>query len=48
MKRIAFYSGSFDPVTNGHIDILRQATAIADEVVIGIGVHAGKKAIFYV
>ena len=46
MKKIAFYPGSFDPVTNGHIDVLRQATAIADEIVIGIGVHPGKKAIF--
>ncbi|MEF2545778.1 pantetheine-phosphate adenylyltransferase [Aurantimonas sp. E1-2-R+4] len=45
MKR-AFYPGSFDPITNGHLDILRQAVAIFDEVVIGIGVHPGKQPMF--
>ena len=43
MKRIAFYPGSFDPVTNGHVDVLVQSVALADEVVVGIGVHPGKK-----
>jgi pantetheine-phosphate adenylyltransferase len=42
MTRIAFYPGTFDPVTNGHVDILDGALALADEVVIGIGVNAGK------
>ena len=46
MKRIAFYSGSFDPVTNGHVDVLVQSVALADEVVVGIGVHPGKKPLF--
>jgi pantetheine-phosphate adenylyltransferase len=45
MKR-AFYPGSFDPITNGHIDILRQARAVFDEVVVGIGIHPGKKPMF--
>ncbi|MCF6321561.1 MAG: pantetheine-phosphate adenylyltransferase [Rhizobiaceae bacterium] len=42
MKRIAYYPGSFDPLTFGHLDILRQAFGVADEVIVGIGVHAGK------
>ena len=46
MKRIAFYPGSFDPVTNGHVDVLVQSVALADEVVVGIGVHPGKKPLF--
>ncbi len=46
MKRIALYPGSFDPVTNGHLDILRQALALADEVVVAIGVHPGKAPLF--
>ncbi|WP_417683866.1 pantetheine-phosphate adenylyltransferase [Roseibium sp.] len=46
MKRIALYPGSFDPVTNGHIDILRQTLALADEVIVAIGVHPGKKPLF--
>lgn len=46
MKRIAFYPGSFDPITNGHADVLRQSAAIADEIVVGVGVHPGKKMLF--
>lgn len=46
MKRIAYYPGSFDPPTNGHLDVLRHACSLADEVVIGIGVHPGKTPMF--
>lgn len=45
-KRIALYSGSFDPVTNGHVDVLRGALALADEVFVAIGIHPGKKPLF--
>lgn len=45
-KRIAFYAGSFDPLTNGHLDVLKGSLAIADEIVIGIGVQASKKPLF--
>lgn len=40
--RIAFYPGSFDPPTNGHVDVLAAALALADEVVVGIGRHPSK------
>ena len=43
---IAFYPGTFDPVTNGHVDILRGALALADEVVVGVGINAGKAPMF--
>lgn len=46
MKRIAYYPGSFDPVTLGHLDILRQAFSIADEIVVAVGIHPGKKPMF--
>ncbi|MEO0327864.1 MAG: pantetheine-phosphate adenylyltransferase [Pseudomonadota bacterium] len=46
MKRIAYYPGSFDPITNGHLDVLRQAAAIADRLVVGIGIHPGKAPMF--
>ncbi len=46
MKRTALYPGSFDPVTNGHLDILRQALALADEVIVAIGIHPGKAPLF--
>ncbi|MDP2119647.1 MAG: pantetheine-phosphate adenylyltransferase [Hoeflea sp.] len=44
--RTAFYPGSFDPMTNGHVDVLDQALALCDALVIGIGVHPGKTPLF--
>lgn len=46
MKRIAFYPGSFDPMTNGHLDVLKHCASIADEIVVGIGVNPDKKPLF--
>ncbi|MGE0700668.1 MAG: pantetheine-phosphate adenylyltransferase [Hyphomicrobiaceae bacterium] len=46
MKRIGFYSGSFDPITNGHTDVLRRSAALVDRLVIGIGIHPGKTPLF--
>ncbi|MFC7064794.1 pantetheine-phosphate adenylyltransferase [Brucella rhizosphaerae] len=43
---IAIYAGSFDPVTNGHIDVLKGALRLADTVIVAIGVHPGKKPLF--
>ncbi len=42
----AFYPGSFDPMTNGHLDVLLQAMKVAGTVVVGIGVHPGKTPLF--
>lgn len=42
----AFYPGSFDPMTNGHLDILVQALNVASRVVVAIGVHPGKAPMF--
>jgi pantetheine-phosphate adenylyltransferase len=46
MPRIALYPGSFDPVTNGHIDVVRQAARLVDRLVVAIGVHPGKAPLF--
>jgi pantetheine-phosphate adenylyltransferase len=46
MTRTALYTGSFDPVTNGHLDVLRQACSVADRIVIAIGVHSSKAPVF--
>src|SRR5258707_12655529 len=46
MSRIALYAGSFDPVTNGHVDVVRQAARLADRLVLAIGVHPGKAPLF--
>jgi pantetheine-phosphate adenylyltransferase len=42
----AFYPGSFDPMTNGHLDVLIQALNIASKVVVAIGIHPGKTPLF--
>ena len=46
MKRIGFTSGSFDPVTNGHLDVIVRAARMVDTLVVGIGVHPGKTPLF--
>jgi pantetheine-phosphate adenylyltransferase len=46
MTRTALFTGSFDPVTNGHLDVVRQASRVADRIVIAIGVHSSKAPIF--
>jgi pantetheine-phosphate adenylyltransferase, bacterial len=44
--RIALYAGSFDPITNGHLDVLRGALTLADRIIVAIGIHPGKKPLF--
>jgi pantetheine-phosphate adenylyltransferase len=46
MPRIALYAGSFDPITNGHVDVVRQSMRLADKLVLAIGIHPGKTPIF--
>jgi pantetheine-phosphate adenylyltransferase len=46
MPRIALYPGSFDPVTNGHLDVVRHAVTLCDQLVVAIGVHHGKTPLF--
>jgi pantetheine-phosphate adenylyltransferase len=42
-KRVGLYPGSFDPVTFGHVDIVRRARHLVDKLVIAIGTHHDKK-----
>lgn len=46
MERIGLYAGSFDPITNGHLDVVRAAARFCDRLVIAIGIHPGKKPLF--
>lgn len=46
MKRIAIYPGSFDPVTNGHIDIVRRGTALFDQIIVTIMHNPKKESLF--
>jgi len=44
--RIALYPGTFDPITNGHVDIIARAAKLVDRLVIGVALNAGKGPIF--
>lgn len=46
MKRIAIYPGSFDPVTNGHLDILERGLKMFDRIIIGILHNPNKMSLF--
>lgn len=43
---IAIYPGSFDPVTNGHLDIIRRSAKIFDKLIVAVSVNSQKKPIF--
>lgn len=44
--RIAIYAGSFDPLTNGHLDVLKGALTISDKIFVAIGIQASKTPVF--
>ena len=46
MKRKAVFPGSFDPITNGHYDIIQRGISLFDEVIVAIGINAEKKYMF--
>jgi len=46
--RIGIYPGTFDPVTNGHMDIIARAAKIVDKLVVGVARHTGKDPLFSV
>ena len=46
MKKIALYPGTFDPVTNGHFDVIERALGLFDEVIVAVAVSQDKKPMF--
>jgi pantetheine-phosphate adenylyltransferase len=48
MKRRAVYPGTFDPVTYGHIDLIKRARTLFDEVIVAVGRNPGKAPLFTV
>jgi len=45
-RLIGFYPGSFDPLTNGHLDVIERACKLVDKLVIAVGTHHSKKPLF--
>lgn len=46
MQRVGLYPGTFDPVTNGHLDIIGRAVKLVDKLVIGVAINEGKGPLF--
>ena len=45
-ERIALYPGTFDPVTNGHLDVIGRAARLVDRLVVGVAINIGKGPLF--
>ncbi|ARJ65423.1 pantetheine-phosphate adenylyltransferase [Magnetospirillum sp. ME-1] len=45
-KRVGLYPGTFDPITNGHMDIVARATRMVDHLIVAVAVNAGKGPLF--
>lgn len=45
-RLIGFYPGSFDPLTNGHLDVIERACKLVDHLVVAVGTHHAKKPLF--
>jgi pantetheine-phosphate adenylyltransferase len=46
MQRICLFPGTFDPITKGHVDIIKRAASLFDKLVIGIGINSSKQPMF--
>ncbi|MBN2467174.1 MAG: pantetheine-phosphate adenylyltransferase [Deltaproteobacteria bacterium] len=46
MERVAVYPGSFDPITNGHLDLVRRGLNIVDRIIIAVAINPQKKHMF--
>ncbi len=45
-RRIGFYPGTFDPITNGHLDVIARAARLLDKLVVGVAISTGKGPLF--
>ncbi|MEE9328689.1 MAG: pantetheine-phosphate adenylyltransferase [Parvularculaceae bacterium] len=45
-KRVALYPGTFDPITNGHLDIMERGAKLVDQLIIGVAINEAKKPLF--
>ena len=44
--RVGLYPGTFDPVTNGHLDVIARAARLLDKLVVGVAINTGKGPLF--
>jgi len=47
LLRTVIYPGSFDPLTNGHLDVIQRATKLFDRVIVAVALNEGKKPVFF-
>lgn len=48
MQRICLFPGTFDPITKGHVDIIRRSVSLFDKLIVGIGLNSSKQPMFTV
>ncbi len=48
MNRICLFPGTFDPVTNGHVDVIQRAVSMFDKLIVGVGINSTKQPMFSV
>ena len=46
MTRRAVYTGSFDPITLGHLNVIERSSQLVDELIVGVGINIGKRSLF--
>ena len=46
MERICLFPGTFDPITLGHVDVIRRAKPLFDKIIVAVGINAGKSPMF--
>jgi pantetheine-phosphate adenylyltransferase len=45
-RKIAVFPGQFDPITNGHVDVIRRGVQLFDELIVGVGINPDKRELF--
>lgn len=48
MQRICLFPGTFDPITKGHVDVIRRSVSLFDKLIIGVGINSSKQPMFSV